>query len=170
MLLLHTHFIDLSAEAERHVVVVNRAPSNNSTTRAFSLLELVLVIFIMSIIGAIALPRFSSASENTKKSALIKANISLQNAIDHYTAEHEGLLPHFKVDDVRNLRKRLTQTTTIDGTLKKNGIYGPYLDSIPTNPYNGLNTVRSDGVAPGKGTHGWRYDRETGEIQPDHST
>ena len=60
--------------------------------RAFSLVELVIVVVIMGIIAAIAVPRMSNSAENAAKNAVIGNQAALQTAIDLYTAEHEGQL------------------------------------------------------------------------------
>jgi prepilin-type N-terminal cleavage/methylation domain-containing protein len=139
--------------------------------RAFSLVELVIVVVIMGIIAAIAIPRMSSASENAAKKAVIGNQAVLQKAIDLYTVEHEGILPHVGAGTVLTFYYRLIKTSDLDGTVNEStGIYGPYINGIPNNPINGLNTIRQDGVVAGANTHGWRYDTTSGIIEPDHSS
>ncbi|MGJ8637376.1 MAG: prepilin-type N-terminal cleavage/methylation domain-containing protein [Phycisphaerales bacterium] len=138
--------------------------------RAFSLVELIIVVVIIGIIGAIAIPRISSASENAAKNAVIADTRALQHAVDLYTTEHEGVLPHVGAASAKVFYFRLIQTTDLDGTPNASGIYGPYIEGIPTNRYNGLITVRRDGAAAGANTHGWRYDTASGLVEPDHTT
>ena len=66
--------------------------------KAFSLIELVIVIVILGIIAAIAIPRIGSGSKNAGESAL-RANLaSLRNAIDWYYSEHNNFFPGAKGD------------------------------------------------------------------------
>ena len=139
-----------------------------SPRRAFSLIELVIVIVIIGIISAIAIPRMSSSAENAAKNAVIGDLSSLQRALDLYEVEHEGVMVHVGAANAGTIYKRLTAKTDLDGTVNTSGIYGPYIDGIPVNPINGLQTVRIDGVAAGANTHGWRYNTTTGQIEPDH--
>ena len=43
----------------------------------------------------------------------------------------------------------------------------PYVERIPVNPCNGLNTVRFDGEPAGTNEAGWRFDSESGLFQAD---
>ncbi|NQX95792.1 MAG: hypothetical protein HRT64_12880 [Erythrobacter sp.] len=134
-------------------------------------MELVIVVVIMGIIAAIAVPRMSSSAENAAKNAVVGSQKALQTAIDLYTAEHEGQLPHVGAGTALVFYKRLISTSDLDGTVNEStGIYGPYINGIPVNPINGLNTVRQDGVAAGADTHGWRYNTTSGVVEPDHKT
>lgn len=137
--------------------------------RAFSLIELVMVVVIIGIIGAIAIPRISSASENAAKNAVVADTRALQHAVDLYTTEHEGVLPHVGAGTAKIFYFRLIRTSDLDGTPNASGIYGPYINGIPTNRINGLQTVRQDGAAAGANTHGWRYDTTSGLVEPDHT-
>ncbi len=62
------------------------------------MVELVIVIVILGIIAAIAIPRISSGSRNAGESAL-KANLAtLRNAVDWYYTEHHNTFPGVKTD------------------------------------------------------------------------
>lgn len=137
--------------------------------RGFSLIELVIVVVIIAIIAGIAVPRMSSAADNAAKKAVVGSQAALQKAIDLYTVEHEGVLPHSGAD-AKTFYFRLLRTSDIDGTINASGIYGPYINGIPPNPINGLNTIRRGAPAAGANTHGWHYDIMSGQIEPDHAS
>lgn len=143
--------------------------------RAFSLIELVIVVVIMGIIGAIAIPRMGQRVARSRVTALVTTTLRVQEAIDRYTAEHEGRDPaHDQVGSL-NLSgllfiKHLTRHSTILGNLDINGIYGPYITRWPLNTANGLRTVRIDGAAAGANTHGWHYAVDQQLFLPDDDT
>ena len=137
--------------------------------RAFSLVELVIVVVIIAIVGAIAVPRMSSSAQNAATGAVVGDTSTLQKAIDLYEAEHIGQRPGDAIADNTQLYSRLLATTHLDGTVDADGIYGPYINAIPANKINGKASIRIDGAPNGANTHGWRYDTATGTIEPDHA-
>lgn len=140
----------------------------SAARRGFSLIELVIVVVIIGIIGAIAVPRMSSSADNAAKNAVIADEAVLQRAIDMYATEHGGELPHSGAGTMKVFYQRLYMKTDALGNVTDSGIYGPYINGIPVNQINGLNTIRRNGAAAGANTHGWRYDQQTGMIEADH--
>jgi len=139
-----------------------------SSRKAFSLVELVIVIVIIGIISAIAIPRMSSSADNAAKNSVIGDQSAIQRALDLYEVEHEGVMVHVGAGTLKTLFFRLIKKTDLDGTVNDAGIYGPYINGLPENKINGLATWRRGGAAAGANTHGWHYDTTTGQIQPDH--
>jgi len=140
--------------------------------RAFSLIEIVLVIAIVGVVSGIAIPRLTSTAEHSKQKSVVATARVYQRAIDHYAAEHLGLhpanLPDGSVDtDGVTFVKRLLVNTNEQGGFTPPEIYGPYLRAAPVNPMNGLSSVRIDGAASGANTHGWRFDPANARIVPD---
>ena len=142
---------------------------NRPTNRAFSLIELVIVVVIIGIIGAIAIPRMSSAADSATTNAMIADHVNLQKAIDLYTEEHAGNLPHVGAASQKIFVLRLLSRTDLAGDISASGHLGPYIDRIPYNRVNGLRTIRRAGAAAGANTHGWRYTVASGLIEPDHT-
>ena len=130
----------------------------------FSLLELVIVVVILGIIAAIAIPRMSRGSEGAADSAL-KGNLAvMRNAIDLFIAEHDGVIP-----TAANIGSSLTMYsdkagTDFSATRDTTHYFGPYIRSIPTLPV-GANKGKSGIDADGTGaTTGWVYNASTGSI------
>jgi len=140
--------------------------------RAFSLIELVIVVVIMGVIAAIAIPRMGSAADNAKNNAL-KGNLDeLQRAVDLYTGEHAGQAPAVEPDGSvtgtpNTVIARLLLPSDVNGTLNSSGVLGPYLRFWPINPINGSNRLRIDGIPAPSNQAGWRYDSTSNAIQSD---
>ncbi|MBT8484521.1 MAG: prepilin-type N-terminal cleavage/methylation domain-containing protein [Phycisphaerales bacterium] len=93
--------------------------------RAFSLIELVIVIIIMGVISAIAIPRMVRGAEGADVTALQADLAVLRGAIEMYRYEH-GIWP-----DPAQFQAQLTGTTIADGTPDAMGQFGPYLVKMP---------------------------------------
>ncbi|MCA9279314.1 MAG: prepilin-type N-terminal cleavage/methylation domain-containing protein [Phycisphaeraceae bacterium] len=142
--------------------------------RAFSLIELVVVLVIIGVIAAIAIPRMSRGANNAGGVALRGDLQVLRSAIELYRAEHEGRLP-----TLASFVDQMTKYTKIDGTDANDAfdaatgrIYGPYLTEIPTLPV-GTNKGLSAVEAAQSATSGWVYDASTGKViagSPDADT
>jgi type II secretory pathway pseudopilin PulG len=135
---------------------------------SFSLVELVIVVVIIGVITAIAVPRLSRSAMVAEEAALIRNLRTLRDCIDFYQADHAGLLPKKKADFV----DQLTKYTDISGGASdtKVGAYvlGPYLRIMPALPLGKMkgDSRVTDGAKPGdKNDGGWWYNEVTGEIR-----
>ncbi|MEM9066205.1 MAG: prepilin-type N-terminal cleavage/methylation domain-containing protein [Planctomycetota bacterium] len=130
--------------------------------RGFSLVELVIVVVILSIIGAIAIPRMSRGAAGAADSGLQADLAVMRAAIDLYAAEHGGDFPAFAT-----FENQLTLYSDVNGNTNATQtgvfIYGPYLREIPAlkvGTGKGVSTV----VSTADGNGGWVYDAAAGSI------
>ena len=71
--------------------------------KAFTLVEVLIVVAILGILAAIVLPVFRSHSQKAKESAA-KDNLRiLRNTIEIYAAQHNGIPPGYKNNDPSQL-------------------------------------------------------------------
>lgn len=149
--------------------------------RGFSLVELVIVIVILGVIAAIAIPRISSGSKNAGEAAL-RANLqSIRNAIDWYASDHGGTFPG-SGGTATEFINQLTQYSNAAGGVSASlnattHPFGPYLrNGIPKLPVGATNIGKSDvtiAASPAAipaatitaATTGWVYNPTTGEIR-----
>ncbi|HZL34442.1 MAG TPA: prepilin-type N-terminal cleavage/methylation domain-containing protein [Tepidisphaeraceae bacterium] len=144
--------------------------TGNCIRRAFSLLELIIVVAIIGIISAIAIPKMSRGAQAAGESALAADMAMWRQAIDMYASEHGNTFP------TASIAAQLTTYTNAAGATNStrditNGyVYGPYMRVIPAIPVGsdgikGTNAIASSSAA---GT-AWIYDGNGG-IAPNTGT
>lgn len=135
----------------------------------FTLVEILIVVVILGILAAIVIPQFTDASTEAKTSSLCSDLQTVRSQIELYKIQHNDDLPDMTVDLLTG-DNALTLVTLIDGTVVASGAdnsYGPYLQKIPTNPFNDDASIRIDGAAAGAGTNGWSFNTTTGAFHAD---
>jgi general secretion pathway protein G len=148
----------------------------------FSLIEILVVVVILGVLGAIVLPKFSDASNITRENTLKDDLRYVRTQIIVFKAQHGNTAPGYPggkttaspteqdfllqltgyTDEYCNIVKQNTQQRL-----------GPYLKKMPVNPLNGLSTILivPNGSAmppaglPDKST-GWIYKPQTLELIP----
>lgn len=99
----------------------------------FSLIELVIVLVIISALGAIAIPRMRKAGSRAEVAALTDNWRLLNQAAEHFAAEHDTTYPSTsQVVDQLTRYSDVTGQNFADAPDEGNGIiYGPYMLKIP---------------------------------------
>lgn len=141
--------------------------TNRICRAAFSLVELVVVVVIIGIVSAIAVPRFSQATDSARASYIEGSVASVRRAIELYFSEH-GRYPGYDPssgtpdddDFVRQLVEFTDQVGKPNPTYAAPFVYGPYLRApFPANPFNDLRTVTVKATPaaadPAFGASGW---------------
>ncbi len=161
---------------------------NARRNEGFTLVELIIVIIIIGILAALAIPQFVTSTDDAKI-ATLQANLAVsRNAINLYYHQHNSQYPGAKKEDGSGsdtvgadnpaaFVNQLTQYTsavgaTTDTLNRTTHPFGHYFQTgIPDNPMNGLATVlvltNSAPLAVGDitGATGWIYSKVTGEIR-----
>ncbi len=137
----------------------------------FTLVEILIVVIILGILAAIVIPQFSDASEEAKLSSLVSDLQTVRSQIQLYKFHHSGDLPGTAPSV--SFEDSMIKYTMINGTLAipqapDPNVYGPYLQKIPTNPFDDSVDVSSTAGA-GDLSGGWHYDPTTGAFNADDS-
>jgi len=149
----------------------------------FTLVEILIVVVILGILAAIVIPQFSNASEEAKSSSLVSDLQSIRSQIQLYKVQHahgDSLNIPGTISGV-DFEESMTMYTVLDGTLAdpqapdpNGGVYGPYLQKIPPNPFNDCDVVTSGTTTPAPGTggttSGWYFNTDTGAFNADDNT
>jgi type II secretory pathway pseudopilin PulG len=146
------------------------------------MVELVIVLVIIAIIAAIAVPRLASSATGSSERALAANLNALRRAIDAYAAEHVRAFPAVNEDGAGGSQNspeafvsQLTAYSDVHGktSATKTGefILGPYLRAIPELPVGGnrghtevlIDASNSPPLVQATAA-GWVYNPTTGEI------
>ncbi len=150
--------------------------------KAFTLVEILIVVVLLGVLAAIVLPAFGSGAMSAKQSALGQDLRILERLILIYKCHHLEVTPGYPGGDETaapteaafidqaTMASNAAGQTAVAGT--PGFARGPYLMKIPTNPINNLNTIQmladgEDFPANADNSHGWIYKAATGEIHPD---
>ena len=138
--------------------------------RAFTLVELLLVLGLLAILAVIVIAQVSNTSDDAAESALATDLQTVRIRISLYRAEHQGKYPGQRPDgsvDGVDFVQDLTGKTNANGEAAPNGPCGPYLQGFPRNPFLNYNrTVKvGDGSDMG-GTQGWYFNSTNGRFSP----
>lgn len=125
----------------------------------FTLVEILIVVVILGILAAIVIPQFTEASTEAKLSSLCTDLQTMRSQIELYKIQHNDIPPTFL-----GFVAQMTEQTDISGGVGTD--YGPYLQKIPTNQFNDLDTLDNTGSA-GDNVGGWEYNEATGAIHAD---
>ncbi|MDX2132917.1 MAG: type II secretion system protein [Planctomycetota bacterium] len=122
------------------------------TKKAFTLVEILIVVVILGILAAIVVPQFTNATEDAQQGNLRAQIKSLQNQIELYKARTNAY-----PDLVANGWDQLIDPNG-DGDLSDG-----YIKQAPRNPAapNGFQTTLS---ATATANAGWHYDITNGEL------
>lgn len=120
----------------RHTIVGGPDVPHRGLARAFSMIELVIVVSIIAVVAAIAIPRFGTFVETAQDNGDAGELAKLRRAIEHYREEH-GAYP-----GGLTLERQLTQFTDENGSVSATRThryrFGPYLRSAPSTYSSGV--------------------------------
>jgi prepilin-type N-terminal cleavage/methylation domain-containing protein len=158
----------------------------------FTLIELLIVVIILAILAAIAIPQFTASTTDAQLAALDTNLTTIRSSLEQYRLQHTGMVypgvaassgaacPNGGVagtgaaGTVQAMRDQLQfasnatgQTCSVPGGEFR---FGPYLrQGIPAQPVSGSNAVAftntGAAIVPAAGNNnGWAYDAQSGQF------
>lgn len=159
---------------------ISKIRGPNKKTKAFTLVEILIVVIILGILASIIIPRYGNTMEQTRESMLRENMRMLRTQINSYRAQHWDTSPGYPAGGGAPTEGDFLAQMTLftDDQGNTNAIaspvfkHGPYLREIPENPFNNSRSILilADGAAmpaAAPNTHGWIYKPETNELRPD---
>ena len=157
----------------------------------FTLIELLIVVIIIAILAAIAIPQFSNSTADAQEAALDANLATVRSAIELYRVQHSNVFPGANVSTGGNANCTTAGGTAGTGALNtdvatkeqmimysnsagltcsvtsKDFPYGPYMRAIPAEPIknsNAIVVINGPMTNPVVGDVGWRYSLTSGQF------
>ena len=145
-----------------------KVSENGQKTKAkpgFTLVEILVVVVIMGILASVVIRQLAQGGTEAREARLRQDLQTMRSNIELYKVQHNDNLPGA---GTATFAQAMAGQTDISGAVGAD--YGPYVERVPTNPFNGLDTVDVSGTGTlGDESHGWDLNPATGAFQADDS-
>ena len=150
--------------------------------KAFTLVEILIVVVLLGILAVVVIPMVSGSVISSKESTLAHDIQMLRRVILIYKGQHLEVTPGYPDGDTTQAPTeqafvdQMTLSTNDNGQTAAVGTpgfnRGPYMMRIPVNSLNDKDTVQvlgdaEDFPANADGSHGWVYKPATSEVRSD---
>jgi general secretion pathway protein G len=153
---------------KRTIQRVNLGGKKMKAKKGFTLVEILIVVVILGILAAIVIPQFTEASTEARASTMVSDLQTMRSQLELYKIQHRDTLPA-----LATFTAKMTTYSDIDGNTNatKTSVFkfGPYLQKIPTNPFNTSNAILAALPSNGSAT-GWSYTAASGAFYAGNDT
>jgi general secretion pathway protein G len=124
--------------------------------RAFTLIEILIVVVILGILAAIVIPQFTDASQEANNSSVRSQLQTIRSQVELFQLRNAGTMPDFAANGWDEM---------VDATQNAQGV--KYLQQEPRNPLrdNATDIITGVAVPPaasgGAATDGWYFNTNT---------
>jgi general secretion pathway protein G len=170
--------------AQWEISTIEQRGSVMKRARAFTMIEVLVVVVLLAILAAIVLPSVTNGTTLAKESSLAFDLNLLRRFVLIYKSQHKEVSPGYPNGNTaaaptdQAFRDQAMLSSKASGETADVGTSGfpcgPYLSKIPMNPFNKKDTVEmlANGQAfpdAADDSHGWIFKPETGEVHPDNT-
>ena len=139
---------------------------------AFTLIEVLIVVVIVSILAGTALSRITGSAEDAKRATVLRNLQILRNSLNEFKLHHGDVPPTLAGGTLPQFLSRTNAAGQVGATA--NHKFGPYVlgGVLPVNSLDGKNTVSATTVFPptvATAAGGWLYHEATGRIAINHA-
>ena len=150
--------------------------------KAFSLVEILIVVVILGVLAGIVMTQLAGATSDARSASAKTILETMRKQIEMYALQHSGIAPGYPNGDTTAAPSPMTFVWQMTYGSKRTGEYaspgtagypfGPYLRTFPKNPFNdewGITMIANNGSFPAAATGnlGWIYKPATREIRLD---
>lgn len=148
----------------------------NRVSKAFTLVEILIVVVILGILAAIVIPQFTSASQEAQVGNVQTQLQTIRSQIELFRVRNNGQTPVLvgEDDSFNDLLAGTGNTLDLEvfnSRVTDNRPQEPYARSRPVNPRTGTSSVVEDAdpretarTVVNSGDAGWLYNTTTGEL------
>ena len=130
-----------------------------SSSRGFTLVEILIVVIILGILAAIVIPQFTNASNDARNSSVASTLQTVRSQIELFKIQHNDCPPQNAGMTAWALLLNRTDTADTTSTTAGATSFGPYLQQAPVNPVNGKSAVST--AAGADTSAGWYFTATT---------
>jgi type II secretory pathway pseudopilin PulG len=170
--------LHLKGEAAEFRTVCARELRAGHSRRAFTVVEILIVVVAIGILGMVVIPQFTRASQQSKQNQLKDVIQYLRTQVAVFKAQHQDVPPGYPQGNPElspspdDFIGQMTHSSDVNCNYSGPGgqtfAYGPYLAAMPVNPVNGKSTVEvignNQGIPVADGSTGWIYKPQTQEV------
>ncbi len=133
-------------------------------SRAFTLVELTIVVAILGILAAIVIPKLSSATDVARSNGAMSQLTSVRKQLEVWKLNHGDAYPTLaQIQAGTGDWEIFTGKTVETGDVDAEGDLGPYFPTPPINPFTNSSLVVEAGSAVLSA--GWTYNETTGVLK-----
>jgi prepilin-type N-terminal cleavage/methylation domain-containing protein len=137
-------------------------------SRAFTLIELLIVVAILGILAMAVVPHVTSAAQVARENTLKDELRYLRTQITVYKAQHNNRAPGSNGDFITQMTQYTNELGDTSAVRDATHRLGPYFKKVPTNPLTATESVKISAAADLStaidGTSAWIYNPATLQI------